>query len=197
MEAHGGALRADERCTFALGLLEAEQPELACREAMLAVERARVEADATTEALGLAVLGRCRELAAEAARELEGKHALVVEDDAEVRGLLAAFLRHLGLTVSEAFDGHDAYERLAEFEVTGLVPDLVVCDVSMPRCTGPELFERLRERGVRLPFLFVSAYRGHHLDGLPLQSEGVDFLEKPLDIDLLAARLCALLTSPF
>lgn len=128
-----------------------------------------------------------------ATADLEGLHAFVVEDDAAVRGLLAAFLRHLGLSVTEAVDGLDAFERLTESDCAEDHPDLVVSDVSMPRCTGPELYERLRAKGTNLPFLFVSGWHGRYLDELPVEDSNVDFLKKPIEIAELAARLRALM----
>lgn len=193
LETGGGTLSAAERCQFALGLLDAERLQAAQQEVTLAIDAARKEGDAESEALGVEALERCHENRPAALPSLEGKHALVVEDDVEVRGLLAAFLRHLGLTVSEAIDGHDAFERLEELRTADLTPDLVVCDVSMPRCTGPELYERLRASDTKLPFLFVSGCQGSYLDDLPLADDGVDFLEKPIGIDELGARLRALL----
>lgn len=121
--------------------------------------------------------------------ELRGRHALVVEDDAAVRGIIASFLRHLGMEVAEADDGEDAYERLA----AGAEPDILVCDVSMPRCTGPELVERLRAEGRMQPVLFVSGWHGRHLSLDPANDPTLDFLEKPIDIGELGRRLRALL----
>jgi DNA-binding NtrC family response regulator len=63
---------------------------------------------------------------------------LVVDDDAQMRSALERLLRLRGLETDSAFDGQDALERLAVASF-----DVVLCDVNMPRMTGPELLDRV------------------------------------------------------
>ncbi len=68
------------------------------------------------------------------------RHALVVEDDANERALLAGYLRLCGFQVSEAVDGLDALEFLKRSVV-----DLVVLDIHMPRMNGLETLSAIEK----------------------------------------------------
>lgn len=125
--------------------------------------------------------------------DLAGKRALVIEDDGAVRAILASLLRHLKLDVTEADDGEEALARM--LGSTDSLPDVLVCDVSMPRCTGPELVRRLRENDIDLPVLFVSGWHGRHLNLDHVSDPRLDFLEKPVEMGELNERLRALLAA--
>lgn len=65
---------------------------------------------------------------------------LVVEDEHELRELIARWLETRGYQVVEAADGHDAVELLE----AGLEPDVILLDLTMPRMNGREFLEWLR-----------------------------------------------------
>ncbi|PIJ51646.1 two-component system response regulator RssB [Erwinia sp. OLTSP20] len=83
---------------------------------------------------------------------LSGKHILVVEDEVVFRTLLESFLASLGAQVTIAGDGVEALERLRT-----LSPDLLICDLAMPRMNGIKLVEHLRMGNSTLPVLIISA----------------------------------------
>ncbi|HIF6319233.1 TPA: response regulator, partial [Raoultella ornithinolytica] len=83
---------------------------------------------------------------------LAGKLILIVEDEAVFRSLLHSWLTSLGATTVQAGDGVEALQKMAESK-----PDLMICDISMPRMNGLELVEQLRNRGEKLPILMISA----------------------------------------
>jgi CheY-like chemotaxis protein len=67
------------------------------------------------------------------------KTILVVEDQYEVRELMARALKEVGYTVIEAIDGQEAFDLMAG----GLRIDMLVMDVILPRLGGVQLAERL------------------------------------------------------
>src|SRR5262249_5052575 len=73
---------------------------------------------------------------------------LVVDDDLDLRGLIAFALRQGGYLVLEASDGAAALAALEKER-----PDLAILDVNLPRLNGFEVLKRLRERGDRLPVI--------------------------------------------
>ena len=81
---------------------------------------------------------------------LAGKLILIVEDEAVFRSLLHSWLTSLGATTALAGDGVEALQKMAESK-----PDLMICDISMPRMNGLELVEQLRNRGETLPILMI------------------------------------------
>ena len=115
---------------------------------------------------------------------------LLVEDQAEVRGLSRRVLRAQGYRVVEAEDGIDA---LAAFEQLDAPPDLLLTDVVMPRLGGPDLASRLRERCPDLPVLFVSGYTDTPLARLGTTAPNTAFLPKPYSPAALASQVRALL----
>ncbi|MFK7869280.1 MAG: ATP-binding protein [Roseobacter sp.] len=86
---------------------------------------------------------------------VSGKMVLLVEDEAEVRRVLARQLRNEELNVIEASTGDIAFAELAD----GLRPDLMLTDIVMPgSLQGPELAEKARKLIPHLRVLFISGY---------------------------------------
>lgn len=83
---------------------------------------------------------------------LIGKQILIVEDEPVFRSLLDSWFSSLGATTVLASDGVDALEMLGDF-----TPDLMVCDIAMPRMNGLKLLEHIRSRGDQTPVLVISA----------------------------------------
>lgn len=81
-------------------------------------------------------------------------HILVIDDEAPLRQNLARFLRMEGHLVAEACDGQDGFETAQTQR-----PDLIFCDVMMPRMTGMQVLAALQgDIALRaIPFIFVSA----------------------------------------
>lgn len=76
-------------------------------------------------------------------RSMGERRILVVEDEADIRELLAFTLEVLA-PVEVAVDGIDALDRIAERGP----PAVILLDLNLPRLSGPELLVRLRERGL-------------------------------------------------
>lgn len=82
---------------------------------------------------------------------LTGKQILIVEDEPVFRSLLDSWLTSLGADTQLAQDGIEALEKLA-----GLTPDLLICDIEMPRMNGLKLVEHIRNEGNQTPVLVIS-----------------------------------------
>jgi PAS domain S-box-containing protein len=91
-----------------------------------------------------------------------GERILIVEDEPMVRTITSEILSRAGYRTSVAENGEEALRLFDEGESF----DLVVSDLMMPKLTGPELSERLRERGRAVPTVFISGYPA----GLELES---------------------------
>jgi len=122
------------------------------------------------------------------ARDGQGEHILVVEDDALVRQTIADALRIRGYTVTEAPDGQAALKLLEHPPAAPFA--LLFTDVVMPGgLSGVDLALQARERHASLPVLFASGYASASiLDAWP---EPVDLLAKPYSPEQLAARIAA------
>jgi DNA-binding response OmpR family regulator len=112
----------------------------------------------------------------------------VVDDDLELRHLIAFALREAGYLIVEAGDGEEA---LTIFEDER--PDLLILDVNMPKADGFEVLRRLRATGARTPvmMLTVRAAEEDQVRGLDLGAD--DYLPKPFSPRTLLARVRALL----
>jgi CheY-like chemotaxis protein len=110
---------------------------------------------------------------------------LVVEDEHELRELIAQWLETKGYHVVEAADGHDAVELLE----AGLQPDVILLDLTMPRMDGRAFLEWLRaqpEHHAR-KVIVASAY----LEDAPPPGADRTF-PKPFRPDLLEQELSRL-----
>lgn len=119
---------------------------------------------------------------------MPGQHLLVVDDEDNLRSMLAAALQHHGFEVTTAENGRRALELIPE-----LRPDLVLLDVMMPDLDGFEVCRRLRADGDRTPVLFLTARDATEDKVRGLTLGGDDYLQKPFSLDELAARVDAVL----
>ena len=115
-------------------------------------------------------------------------HLLVVDDEENLRSMLAAALRHHGFRISTASDGRSGLAAIAAER-----PDLVVLDVMMPDIDGFEVCRRLRAEGDRTPVLFLTARDDTEDRVRGLTLGGDDYLAKPFSLDELVARVHAVL----
>ena len=90
-----------------------------------------------------------------AATHPERRRLLVVDDAFDVPLLLRALLRRLGRTDVDCVVAEDGAQGLAEAQAAP--PDLILCDVHMPRMDGPTLCDRLRVSGFLGPIVLMSS----------------------------------------
>jgi DNA-binding response OmpR family regulator len=117
------------------------------------------------------------------------KKILCIEDDRETAALIAEDLVDRDYEVSLAHNGSEGLSAILK-----KMPDLVLCDISMPVMSGFELLERLvalAPRFSRMPFLFLTALtdRENELKGRQLGAD--DYVTKPIDFDVLATIIAA------
>ncbi|WP_405082273.1 response regulator [Paenibacillus chitinolyticus] len=114
---------------------------------------------------------------------------MLVDDEEMTRGGLKEFVPwdEFGMAVvGEAEDGRQALERFAE-----LAPDLLLCDVRMPRMDGLELARRLKEIAPDCKIIFLSGYSDVDYLKSAIKLQAVDYLEKPVQLDELQKLLAA------
>ncbi len=113
------------------------------------------------------------------------KTVLVVDDEADIRELVAKMLRYGGFDVLEAESGARASDVYAANRV-----DVMVTDVVMAGETGRELGERLQHASPDLKVLYISGCPGARHDQ---QTERTAFLPKPFTIAELVGSISELL----
>ncbi|KFC82186.1 two-component system response regulator RssB [Buttiauxella agrestis] len=120
---------------------------------------------------------------------LVGKQILIVEDEPVFRSLLENYLSSLGAIIAVATDGIDALEKISTF-----APDLLICDLAMPRMNGLKLVEHLRNEGVQTPILVISATENMSDIAKALRFGVQDVLLKPIkDLNRLRETVFACL----
>jgi FixJ family two-component response regulator len=100
----------------------------------------------------------------------------IVDDDVSVRKALSRLMRSAGLEPRE----FECPERFLK-EVCTAVPACVLLDITMPGITGLEVQRRLREKGVGLPVIAVSARDDEETRRLARELGAQFFLRKPVD----------------
>ncbi len=116
------------------------------------------------------------------------RRALVAEDDAEMRALVADSLRRVGFQVDEAGDGRQMWVRT----IQGKPYDLVVSDLRLPVVDGLTVLEDLRDRDPVTRLVLMTAF-GDDAARARAERLGATFLDKPFRMSELraaATRLC-------
>ena len=115
---------------------------------------------------------------------------LLIEDDRDMRELVAGSLEHSGFDVQKAEDGIKGQALALQY-----APDLIVLDLMLPNVDGLTLCQRLRrdERTAQIPILMLTALGGTKDKVSGFNSGADDYLTKPFAPKELSARIRALL----
>jgi two-component system, OmpR family, manganese sensing response regulator len=116
---------------------------------------------------------------------------LLVEDDQEMSEVLLHTLSNRGFTVQVAPDGRRALDLLRVNQY-----DVIVLDWMMPGLSGIDVCRSLRSAGDRTPILMLTARTSDDDTERGLDVGADDYLTKPFENKVLAARLRALLRRP-
>jgi DNA-binding response OmpR family regulator len=112
---------------------------------------------------------------------------LCVEDEDDIRNLLVEEIRDAGFATLEASNGRQALELIIR-----KWPDIVVCDITMPEMSGHQLFAEIQmnhEQLANIPFIFLTALSDKENMVTALKAGAADYLTKPVDFDLLMAKI--------
>jgi two-component system cell cycle sensor histidine kinase/response regulator CckA len=115
---------------------------------------------------------------------------IVVEDEPQVRRLLARILREQGFAVTPAGCGTEALSLLVDRA------DIVVLDMRLPDLSGPDVARQVWRRWPDLPILFISGYPEPALRDRGAQDLVQAFLAKPFTGDQLVDAVHRLLPAP-
>ncbi len=116
------------------------------------------------------------------------KRLMIVDDDAEMRTLLAEYFRRLGFDVAEKESGAVALQTATTERF-----DCFILDVAMPEMSGIELLKKLRDRGVDTPAMFLTAHDLLDDKVAGFEAGADDYLAKPFSPRELEYRIEALL----
>jgi DNA-binding response OmpR family regulator len=116
------------------------------------------------------------------------RHILIVDDDALLRRSLAFNLEKAGYRASTAATAEDALSRINLDP-----PDLVLMDIGLPGMDGLDALRSLQQQMMGVPVIFLTARRRELDQVLGLELGADDYVAKPFDVDVLLARIKAVL----
>ncbi len=117
-----------------------------------------------------------------------GQRILVVDDEASISDLISTSLRFVGFDVRTAATGSQALAVAEEFK-----PHAIILDVMLPDQDGFEVCRQIRNEGLNVGVLFLTAKDGMEDKVAGLTIGGDDYMTKPFSLEELVARLRALL----
>jgi two-component system OmpR family response regulator len=117
-----------------------------------------------------------------------GQRILVVDDESSISDLISTSLRFVGFDVRTAATGSQALSVAEEFK-----PHAIILDVMLPDQDGFEVCRQIRNEGVNVGVLFLTAKDGMEDKVAGLTIGGDDYMTKPFSLEELVARLRALL----
>jgi len=109
---------------------------------------------------------------------------LIVEDEPEILELLAENLSLLNVKLLTATNGQEA------LSVMESNPDVtaIISDINMPVMSGIECLQKLRDRGIETPVIFLTAYTERQKLSNAIRLGAYDFLDKPCGISQLIQK---------
>lgn len=109
---------------------------------------------------------------------------LVIDDEPGLRQTVSLILGEEGLEVHQADDGEHGLARAVE-----LTPDVILCDVRMPRLPGLAFLERYHAQGGDALVIVMTAYGSTDLAIEAMKLGAYDYLPKPFSADQLVLTL--------
>lgn len=121
------------------------------------------------------------------------KTILIIEDDEHISKALEVRLQARGYKVLTAFDAIQGMQK-----ATGMSPDVILLDITMPGGNGLSLAERLKAstNTQTIPIIFLTASQQSDLRQKAMALGAAAYFEKPYDFDYLLAALRAAIEHP-
>ncbi len=116
---------------------------------------------------------------------------LLVEDEKKMSSFIERGLKEEGFVVDTAFDGEAGWDYAHTNDY-----DLVILDLMLPKMNGIAVCAKIREKGLRVPVLMLTARDAVEDKVKGLDAGADDYLTKPFAFDELLARIRALLRRP-
>ena len=113
---------------------------------------------------------------------------LIVDDEPNIRDLLATSLRFAGFSIHAVGNGADAVAAAERGE-----PDIILLDVMLPDMNGFSVTKKIRSMGITAPVLFLTARDDTEDKITGLTVGGDDYVTKPFSLDEIVARINAIL----
>jgi two-component system, OmpR family, response regulator len=113
---------------------------------------------------------------------------LFIEDDEKIAAFVQRGLKEAGYVVDHCADGGQGYSFGLTYQY-----DAAIIDLMLPTMDGLQIIDELRQRGIRLPVIILSAKRSVEDRLRGFQSGSDDYLTKPFALSELLARLAALI----
>ncbi|PKK83055.1 MAG: hypothetical protein CVT49_10500 [candidate division Zixibacteria bacterium HGW-Zixibacteria-1] len=113
---------------------------------------------------------------------------LLVDDEADFRRATTQGLSRRGFNVEEACGGEEALEKIKKQR-----PDVILLDQKMPGLSGIETLQRIRKNDPTLPVIILTGHGDYYTALAGIRLDITEFMQKPVDIDQLAARIHTLL----
>ncbi len=112
------------------------------------------------------------------------KHILIVEDEEGIVQFLKQGLEEEGYQISYATDGASGFELFKQHKF-----DLVLLDWMLPKMTGVEVCQAIRQQNTKLPIIFLTAKDTVQETVEGLKSGANDYIKKPFNFDELVERI--------
>jgi two-component system, NtrC family, response regulator AtoC len=109
---------------------------------------------------------------------------LIIDDEPGLRQTVSLILADEGYEVHTASDGEEGLARALEVQ-----PDLILCDVRMPRLTGLEFLEKYRASNGTAMVIVMTAYGGMEMAIQAMKKGAYDYIQKPFSPDQLVLTL--------
>jgi len=113
---------------------------------------------------------------------------LLVEDDLKIASFIKNGFKQAGFAVDQVADGESGLEKALNFPY-----DVAIVDIMLPKLDGLSLIEKIRNQGINMPILILSAKRSLDDRIKGLQKGGDDYLVKPFAFSELLVRIQALI----
>ena len=112
----------------------------------------------------------------------------LIDDDLDTHQFLTTFLEAEGYDIQSAYNGEEGIQVIHNFD-----PDLVLLDIQMPEILGWEVCQQIRTFS-DVPIMMISAFASEDSDEVRALGIGADdYMTKPLQLEVLKARMQALI----
>jgi DNA-binding NtrC family response regulator len=115
------------------------------------------------------------------------KTILIVDDNPNMSSLLVEMLEVFHYEAIRASDGHEALEKIDKNDVA-----MVITDMRMPRMSGLELLQTIKQKKPKLPVVLISGYSVDEVGSDIVKTKADGFLNKPFmmaDVERLLSEL--------